>query len=91
MKLLLWYAEMGRNLLRFDAAAEDMRVGRISGAVGAFGNHPKIRLHKGFYGCPYISYIAPTSHRELTAASKYGKIFRPNRINDLVLDYLFEI
>jgi adenylosuccinate lyase len=37
MKLLLWYSEMGRNLQRFDAAAEDMRVGKISGAVGAFG------------------------------------------------------
>jgi adenylosuccinate lyase len=37
MKLLLWYAEMGRNLTRFDAAAEDLRVGKISGAVGAFG------------------------------------------------------
>ena len=37
MKLLLWYSEMGRNLKRFDAAAEDMRVGKISGAVGAFG------------------------------------------------------
>ena len=37
MKLLLWYAEMGRNLKRFDAATEDMRVGKISGAVGAFG------------------------------------------------------
>jgi adenylosuccinate lyase len=37
MKLLLWYAEMGRNLKRFNAAAEDMRVGKISGAVGAFG------------------------------------------------------
>jgi adenylosuccinate lyase len=37
MKLLLWYAEIGRNLTRFDAAAEDMRVGKISGAVGAFG------------------------------------------------------
>ena len=37
MKLLLWYSEMGRNLRRFDAAAEDMRVGKISGAVGAFG------------------------------------------------------
>ena len=30
MKLLLWYAEMGRNLKRFDAAAEDLRVGKIS-------------------------------------------------------------
>jgi adenylosuccinate lyase len=37
MKLLLWYSEMGRNLNRFNAAAEDMRVGKISGAVGAFG------------------------------------------------------
>jgi len=37
MKLLLWYAEMGRNLIRFNAAAEDLRVGKISGAVGAFG------------------------------------------------------
>ena len=38
MKLLLWYAEMGRNLRRFDAAAEDLRVGKISGAVGSFGH-----------------------------------------------------
>jgi adenylosuccinate lyase len=37
MKLLLWYSEMGRNLHRFDASAEDLRVGKISGAVGAFG------------------------------------------------------
>jgi adenylosuccinate lyase len=37
MKLLLWYSEMGRNLRRFEAAAEDLRVGKISGAVGAFG------------------------------------------------------
>jgi adenylosuccinate lyase len=37
LKLLLWYAEMGRNLKRFNAAAEDLRVGKLSGAVGAFG------------------------------------------------------
>jgi len=37
MKLLLWYSEMGRNLKRFDAAAADLKVGKISGAVGAFG------------------------------------------------------
>lgn len=34
LKLLNWYAEMQRNLARFDAAAEDMRVGKLSGAVG---------------------------------------------------------
>ena len=38
LKLLNWYAEMERNLARFDAAAEDMRVGKLSGAVGAFGH-----------------------------------------------------
>ncbi len=30
LKLLNWYAEMERNLARFDAAAEDMRVGKLS-------------------------------------------------------------
>jgi adenylosuccinate lyase len=38
LKLLVWYAEMQRNLVRFDAAAEDMRVGKLSGAVGTFGH-----------------------------------------------------
>jgi adenylosuccinate lyase len=38
LKLLNWYAEMQRNLVRFDAAAEDMRVGKLSGAVGTFGH-----------------------------------------------------
>jgi adenylosuccinate lyase len=36
--LLNWYAEMERNLVRFDAAADDMRVGKLSGAVGTFGH-----------------------------------------------------
>ena len=38
LKLLLWYSEMQRNLDRFDAAAEDLRVGKLSGAVGTFGH-----------------------------------------------------
>ena len=38
LKLLNWYAEIERNLVRFDAAAEDMRVGKLSGAVGTFGH-----------------------------------------------------
>ena len=38
LKMLNWYAEMERNLARFDAAAEDMRVGKLSGAVGTFGH-----------------------------------------------------
>ena len=38
LKLLNWYAEVQRDLARFDAAAEDMRVGKLSGAVGTFGH-----------------------------------------------------
>jgi len=38
LKLLNWYAEMQRNLARFEASAEDMRVGKLSGAVGTFGH-----------------------------------------------------
>ena len=38
LKLLNWYAEMRRNLKRFDAAAEEMRIGKLSGAVGTFGH-----------------------------------------------------
>src|ERR1700728_1860702 len=38
LKLLNWYAEIQRDLVRFDASAEDMRVGKLSGAVGTFGH-----------------------------------------------------
>jgi adenylosuccinate lyase len=38
LKLALWYDEVERNLTRFSAAAEEMRVGKISGAVGTFGH-----------------------------------------------------
>src|SRR5271168_2939027 len=35
-KLANWYSEMQRNITRFRAAAEDLRVGKFSGAVGTF-------------------------------------------------------
>ena len=38
LKLLVWHSEMQRNLKRFDAAAEDLLVGKLSGAVGTFGH-----------------------------------------------------
>src|SRR3569623_868199 len=38
LKFLNWYAEMQRNLKRFKAAPEDLRVGKLSGAVGTFGH-----------------------------------------------------
>lgn len=38
LKLANWYSEMGRNIARFVMAAEDMRVGKISGAVGTLAH-----------------------------------------------------
>src|SRR5215469_9190801 len=34
LKLANWYAEVVRNIARFERAAEEMRVGKLSGAVG---------------------------------------------------------
>ena len=38
LKLALWYSEAGRDLKRLEAAAEDLRVGKVSGAVGTFAH-----------------------------------------------------
>ncbi len=38
LKLAIWYEEAGRNLRRLAAAADDVRVGKISGAVGTFAH-----------------------------------------------------
>jgi len=38
LKLAIWYEEAGRNLRRLKNAAEELRVGKISGAVGTFAH-----------------------------------------------------
>src|SRR5260370_17509402 len=38
LKLALWYDELRRNLERFERAEQEIRVGKISGAVGTFGH-----------------------------------------------------
>ncbi len=38
LKLALWYEEMKRNIERFKHAAEGVRVGKLSGAVGTYAN-----------------------------------------------------
>ncbi|MEM1270527.1 MAG: adenylosuccinate lyase, partial [Bacteroidota bacterium] len=40
LKMALYYAEMQRNIERFEAAAEGIRFGKISGAVGTFAHLP---------------------------------------------------
>ena len=38
LKLANWYSEVGRQIARFDAAREQMRVGKLSGAVGTLAH-----------------------------------------------------
>jgi len=38
LKLATWYAEVVRDIARFERAAEEMRVGKLSGAVGTFAH-----------------------------------------------------
>lgn len=40
LKFALYVAEMQRHLVRFEHTAEEMRVGKISGAVGTFAHIP---------------------------------------------------
>ena len=37
-KIANWYSETQRNIARFEAATEDLRVGKFSGAVGTFAH-----------------------------------------------------
>jgi adenylosuccinate lyase len=37
-KIANWYSETQRNIVRFKAATEDLRVGKFSGAVGTFAH-----------------------------------------------------
>jgi adenylosuccinate lyase len=62
LKLLNWYAEIERNIKRFDAAAEDMRVGKLSGAVGTFGHlnpiqEEKVCKHLGLKPAPVATQV----------------------------------
>jgi adenylosuccinate lyase len=62
LKLALWYDEIQRNLARFRAAAEEMRVGKISGAVGTFGHigpeaEERICLRLGLRPAPIASQV----------------------------------
>lgn len=42
LKLARWYAEINRNIERFEHAAKGVESGKISGAVGTFANVPPV-------------------------------------------------
>jgi adenylosuccinate lyase len=61
-KLAIWHEENRRNTKRFEYAAEEMRVGKISGAVGTYGHLPpsiekKICARLGLKPAPISSQV----------------------------------
>ncbi len=57
LKLAVWYEEAGRNLVRLKMATEDLRIGKISGAVGTFAHigpevEERICVHLGLTPAP---------------------------------------
>ena len=62
LKLALWYDEFRRHRGRFLAAAEEIRVGKISGAVGTFAHmgpeaEERICAHLGLKAAPITSQV----------------------------------
>jgi adenylosuccinate lyase len=62
LKLANWYTEVQRNLQRFRHATEDMRVGKLSGAVGTFAHltpelEEKICARLGLKAAPISSQV----------------------------------
>ena len=62
LKAALWWDEMGRHRTRFRAAAEEIRVGKISGAVGIFAHigpeaEDKICARLGLKAAPITSQV----------------------------------
>src|SRR5919204_5897100 len=62
LKLANWYSEMQRNIARFELAAEEMRVGKLSGAVGTFAHlepelEEKICARLGLRAAPISSQV----------------------------------
>jgi adenylosuccinate lyase len=62
LKLAIWYEEAGRDLRRLEAAAADVSVGKLSGAVGTFGHispeaEEKICARLGLTPAPVASQV----------------------------------
>ena len=62
LKVAIWYDEFRRHQIRFAAAAEEMRVGKISGAVGTFAHigpeaEEKICARLGLKAAPVTSQV----------------------------------
>lgn len=72
LKLALWYAEMERNRERLARAAETVRAGKISGAVGTFANiDPEIEER----ACAKLGLAAASVSNQIIQRDRYAEFF----------------
>lgn len=72
LKLALWYAEMERNRERLARAAETVRVGKISGAVGTFANiDPEIEER----ACAKLGLVPASVSNQIIQRDRYAEFF----------------
>jgi adenylosuccinate lyase len=74
LKFALWYDELIRGIARFESAREDLRVGKISGAVGTFGHigpeaEAKICARLGLKPAPIASQVISRDRHAAWVAS----------------------
>jgi len=74
LKLAIWYEEAGRNQKRIEAAADDLLVGKISGAVGTFAHigpdvEEKICARLGLRPAPVASQVIQRDRHAYFVAS----------------------
>lgn len=72
LKLALWYEEMRRNKKRLEQAKEDIRYGKISGAVGTFAHlEPEIEE----YVCPKLGLKPAPITNQIIQRDRYAHYF----------------
>ncbi len=72
VKLASWYAEMRRHRERLQRAVEQVSVGKISGAVGVYGNlDPRVEQ----YVCEKLGLRPDTVSTQVIARDRYAEFF----------------
>lgn len=72
LKLLVWYEETRRNLERLKRARENIRYGKISGAVGTYA-HVDPRVEK--YVCEKLGLIPASVSNQIIQRDRYAEYF----------------
>ncbi len=72
LKLLIWYEETRRNLQRLQRARENIRYGKISGAVGTYA-HVDPRVEQ--YVCQKLGLLPASVSSQIIQRDRYAEYF----------------